>query len=74
MLTDGVEDASIAMYENVDGLSLNSCFDTDEKESCVSMSGSRTRFSKCSMSGNPYFVDVELTQIKKAKLYRAMFS
>ena len=24
----------------------------------VSMSGSRTRFSKCSVSGSPYFVDV----------------
>ena len=31
---------------------------------CVSMSGSRTRFSKCSVSGSPYFVDVELIQIE----------
>ena len=31
---------------------------------CVSMSGSRTRFSKCSVSGSPYFVDVNSTSTK----------
>ena len=39
----------------------------------VSMSGSRTRFSKCSMSGSPYFVDVELIQIEKNELSCCMF-
>ena len=29
------------------------------------MSGSRTRFSKCSVSGSPYFVDVESIDRKK---------
>ena len=41
--------------------------------SAVSISGSRTRFSKYSMSGSPYFVDVELIQIEKNALYCAMF-
>ena len=40
---------------------------------CVSMSGSRTRFSKCSVSGSPYFVDVELIQIEKNELSCGMF-
>ena len=39
----------------------------------VSISGSRTRFSKYSMSGSPYFVDVELIQIEKNALYCDMF-
>ena len=40
---------------------------------CVSMSGSRTRFSKCSMSVSPYFVDVEVIQIEKTELSGALF-
>ena len=31
----------------------------------VFMSGSLTRFSKCSVSGSPYFVDVKLYRWKK---------
>ena len=61
-------------FSKTNTLSLNSCFDKPEKERCVSMSGSRTRFSKYSMSGSPYFVDVELIQIEKTELYCAMFS
>ena len=39
----------------------------------VSMSGSRTRFSKCSVSGSPYFVDVRSIQIEKNELSCGMF-
>ena len=39
----------------------------------VSKSGSRTRFSKCSVSGSPCFVDVESIQIKKNELSCGMF-
>ena len=39
----------------------------------VSMSGSRTRFSKCSVSGSPYFADVESIQIEKNDLSCGMF-
>ena len=39
----------------------------------VSMSGSRTRFSKCSVSGSSYFVDVESIQIEKNELSCGMF-
>ena len=39
----------------------------------VSMSGSRTRFSKCSVSGSPYFVDVELIETEKNELSCGMF-
>ena len=39
----------------------------------LSMSGSRTRFSKCSVSGSAYFVDVESIQIEKNELSRGMF-
>ena len=37
------------------------------------MSGSRTRFSKYSVSGSPYFVDVESIQIEKNELSCGMF-
>ena len=37
------------------------------------MSGSRTRFSRCSKSGSPYSVDVELIQIEKTELSCGMF-
>ena len=40
---------------------------------CVSLCGSRTRFSKCSVSGSSYFVDVELIQIEKNELSCGMF-
>ena len=40
---------------------------------CVSMSVSWTRFSKCSVSGSPNFVDVELIQIEKNELSCGMF-
>ena len=67
MLTDGVEDASTSTVSRTRmrmlKFSLNSCL--DKKERCVSISGTRTRFSKYSMSGSPYFVDVELIQIEK---------
>ena len=70
MLTEGVEDASTARYENVKALpSINVWIERN----AVSISGSRTRFSKYSMSGSPYFVDVELIQIEKNALYCAMF-
>ena len=58
MLTEGVEDASTAMYENVKAWI---------KRNAVSISGSRTRFSKYSMSGSPYFADVELRAVKSIK-------
>ena len=32
------------------------------------MSGSRTRFSKCSVSGSTYFVDVESIQVEKKRI------
>ena len=35
------------------------------KGNADSISGSRPRFSKYSMCGSPYFVDVELIQIEK---------
>ena len=41
----------------------------DEEERCVLISGSRTRFSKYSMSISPYFVHVELIQIQKKTHY-----
>ena len=69
MLTDGVEDASTAMGE--DGLSFMSCLDKEER--CVSISGSRTRFSKYSMSDCSNFVDVKFIQIAKTALYCAVF-
>ena len=62
MLTDGVEDASTAMCEN-----------ERIKRNAVSISGKRTRFSKYSMSGSPYVVDVELIQTEKTAFYCAMF-
>ena len=62
MLTEGVGDASTAMHENVKALpSIHVWI----KRNALSISGSRTRFSKYSMSGSPYFVDVELIQIEK---------
>ena len=45
----------------------------DYEVRCVYMSRSQARFSKYSMSGSPYFLDVELTQIEKTELYSAMF-
>ena len=74
MLTDGVQKRVHRDVWYFWSLSLNSCFDKPEKELCVSMSGNRTSFSKSSMSGSPYFVDVELIQIEKTELHCAMFS
>ena len=72
MLTEGVEDTSIAMYENVRAFGFNSCL--DKRERCLNFwRGRRSRFSKYSMSGSLYFVDVELIQIQKTALHCAMF-
>ena len=58
MLTEGVEGVSTVMYENVlKSLTLNSCL--DKKERCLNF-WQPDEFSKYSMSGSPYFVDVEL--------------
>ena len=37
------------------------------------LSASRTRFSKCSVTGSPYFVDVESIQIEKNELSCGIF-
>ena len=68
MLTDGVQKRVHRDVWERWSLSLNSCFDKPEKERCASMSGFRTSFSKSSMSGSPYFVDVELIQIEKNRI------
>ena len=60
MLTEGVENASTAMHENVK-LYLKIEIHVWIKRNAVSIYGS------------PYFVDVELMQIEKNALYCAMF-
>ena len=70
MLTEGVEDTSTAMYENVRAFGFNSCL--DKRERCLNFWQPAEVF-KTPMSGSPYFVDVELIQIEKIALYYAMF-
>ena len=71
MLTaDGVEDASIAMYENVKTLNLNSCL--DKKERCLNFRQPDEVFKILHVRQSD-FVYVELIQIEKKTLYCAMF-
>ena len=65
MLAAGVEDASTSMYKNVKAFAEIHVW---IKRNAVSISGSRTRFSKYSMSGSPYFVDVELIKIENNRI------